>query len=233
MLISKIIFIGLPGAGKSSVSAQLAEKHTLFSCSSDAIIKKVLNDYTNNTLSPESIYFKKLTELKATFINNGFDAEKVESAFQRQGYEKHSSAFMTLLNEPCWREVEATITASLINEHPDYMFDLGASQILNDLVKEAIRDNDFHLVYLDADEIAIEHHLLTPQIDGKPRWQSISNYQKAGDGWLSLAQEHRQTRGPQYADIADEAILVHENTSIDELVEAVEQLVNSKTPRPY
>lgn len=106
-MFSKIIYIGLPGAGKTSAATQLAKTHDLIVCSSDIEIKKILNDYKNNCLDHGSPYGIKLNELKEQFKKEGLDSIKVEQAFQCEGHEKHSSAFMSLLGEPYWRRVEA------------------------------------------------------------------------------------------------------------------------------
>ncbi len=224
MNISKIIFIGLPGAGKSSVSTQLAQQYSLHLCSSDVEIKKVLNQPQNNASDLRPLFDEKLAELKKDWIRKGLDSDKVERAYRRDGYEKHSTAFMEILSEPLWREVEATIAAVLINLNPEYMFDLGASQVLNDLVRKALADNGFVLVYLDADEASIEQHLSTPQDNGEPRWQCISNYKQAGDNWRELAKSHRETRAAEYEKMADATIKIHQYMSIDDVIAEVEQL---------
>lgn len=222
---SKLIFIGLPGSGKSSAAALLAKKHNLMLCAVDDKVKETLNAYTAKAIGEVSPYSAELDLLQESFIVQGCKSELVRKAFKREGFEKHSIAFMTLLSEPYWRQVEATIAACLIRAHPECLFDLGGSQVFNSGVQKAAKDMEFHFVYLDADEETVLRNICTLQPNGKPRWQFISNYQKAGDGWQVLAQDHRRDRVTRYEAIADETVTVDKTLTVDEIVDDAERLV--------
>ncbi len=102
---------------------------------------------------------------------------------------------------------------------------------MSDVVKEAIQNNGFYLIYLDADSDAIEQHLLTPQSDGRSRWQHISNYQKAGEQWRQLALTHRHGRALDYAKNADSTIEITKNTSLEDILLETEDIVHSMSTK--
>ena len=222
---SKIIFIGLPGSGKSSAAALLATKHDLKLCVVDDKVKETLNAYAAKAIGDLSPYSAELDLLQVKFINQGCQLELVRKAFHREGFEKHSLAFMTLLGEPYWRTVEATIAECLLRAYPEYLFDLGGSQVFDAGVQKAAKDMDFHFVYLDADEETVLRNLSTIQPNGKQRWQIVSIYQKAGNEWPILVQEHRRERVSRYEAIADETLSVDKTMAVDDIVDEAERLV--------
>lgn len=125
----KVIFIGLPGVGKTTVATKVSEDTSSTLLSVDAKVKDILSAYMTNSLDP--LYHNTLEELRLKFINQGCNKEAVNIAFKRKDFPKHSSAFMKYLGEPFWRKVEATIAALLLENESDCIFDLGASQIFN------------------------------------------------------------------------------------------------------
>ncbi len=228
----KYIFIGLPGAGKTTALKALIKDSypdmpVLFM---DDEVKKRLNstlalDTPRLSLSDFSLEDKLINEICRDWCKR-FKKEDVLDALMRKGYPKHSAATMKILGEPAWRELEASIAADFISSRSDAAFDLGAKQPLHPIVKDACETLGFKFIYFDADVDTICQHLSTKQDDGRQRWQQISNYNAAGeDGWKELAMEHRKQRETLYRDIANITINVS-NMSIQEVIESIKTIIS-------
>lgn len=226
----KYIFIGLPGAGKTTVLksiCQVLPNTHLFIM--DDEIKKRLNALIANPQFSEQLKENATDDSVVNFFcakwRETFEDEIVFSALLRRNFDKHSSAIMKLLGESHWREFEAAIAADFVKTKQGCAFDLGGSQPLNPAVKKVCSEMGIKFIYLKANHEAICDHLGQVQADGLPRWQHISNYQVVGEeGWKALALKHRQDREPLLEAIADLTIDVS-HLSIEQVVLDLRMLI--------
>lgn len=224
------ICIGLPGSGKTTIMSLFSEytqDSPVFTMDDQIKIRL-------NRLLTEPYIREKLTKAQTDdpVVNalclrwsEKHDLELVVSAFLREGYEKHSSAVMKLLGEPCWRELEAAIAVDFLKNQKGCLFDLGSSQPLDAVVQQACLESGIKFIFLKADHETICQHLSVPQKDGRPRWQQISNYAAEGEnGWKALALKHRALRESKYEEIAYKTVDVS-NKSIDEVLLEIKAIV--------
>ncbi len=213
------IFIGLPGAGKTTVLKAITQTPLFIM---DDEIKKRLNKLVENPLAREQLT-KCATDddVVNSFCakwSQQFGQELAIKALLRESFPKHSSAIMKYLGEAQWRELEAALAADLIKqEQQPCAFDLGGSQPLNKTIQLVCRDKRKKFVYLKADHDTICDHLSRIQPDGRPRWQHISNYQAKGDAWKALSQAHREEREAKLQAIADITIDIS-HLALEEMV---------------
>lgn len=207
---SKVSFIGLLGAGKSTTAnalVSLINKQggacSLIS-SDDIVITRM-----KNPQDPVIRLFQKRTGI--LIDQSVFVAESPTASFIKQ------------YGEPRFRFLEELFVIDIINNAQAHEFlDLGGKVPLRKSIATALKASGIILVYLQVNAQTIESHLSVAD-NGKTRGM-YKLAEEQGNGWRNLALQQRQERVARYQRVADIVIDADNKTAMELVFASLEKI---------